>query len=67
MKIDNDVQRGEVEALVRELMDGEKGQKMRKKALDWKNKAEAAAGPNGQSYQNLDKLIKDLLLPKLSK
>ncbi|XP_027083745.2 UDP-glycosyltransferase 85A8-like [Coffea arabica] len=67
MEINNDVQRGEVEVFVRELMDGEKGQKMRNKALDWKNKGEAAAGPNGQSYQNLDQLIKDLLLPILSK
>ncbi|XP_027182234.1 UDP-glycosyltransferase 85A8-like [Coffea eugenioides] len=66
MEINNDVQRGEIEVLVRELMDGEKGQKMRNKALDWKNKGEAAAGPHGQSYQNLDQLINDLLLPILS-
>lgn len=65
MEIDNDVKRDEVELLVRELMDGEKGEKMRNKALEWKNKAEAAAGPNGQCFQNLDELINDFLLPKI--
>ncbi|KAL3515525.1 hypothetical protein ACH5RR_022427 [Cinchona calisaya] len=66
MEIDNYVKRDEVEMLVRELMDGEKGQKMRNKALDWKNKAAEAAGPNGSSYQNLDKLFKEFLLSKSS-
>ncbi|KAL3538672.1 hypothetical protein ACH5RR_002038 [Cinchona calisaya] len=62
MEIDNDVKRDEVEVLVRELMDGEKGQKMRNKALDWKKKAEEAVEPNGSSYDNLNKLFKERLL-----
>ncbi|KAL6560724.1 hypothetical protein OROGR_004283 [Orobanche gracilis] len=62
MEIDNDVKREEVEVLVREVMDGEKGGKMKGKALEWKRKAEEAAKPGGSSYLNLDKLIKEVLL-----
>ncbi|CAI9104058.1 OLC1v1002666C1 [Oldenlandia corymbosa var. corymbosa] len=62
MEIDNDVKRDEVEVLVRELMDGEKGQKMREKALEWKSKAEAAVkAPDGSSRRNLEKLLKEMV------
>ncbi|KAK3414351.1 hypothetical protein EUGRSUZ_L00503, partial [Eucalyptus grandis] len=59
MEIDNDVKRDEVEGLVRELMEGEKGKEMRKKAMEWKAKAEAAIMPGGTSYNNVDKLISE--------
>lgn len=63
MEIDNDVKRDEVEILVRELMEGEKGKEMKKKALEWKRKAEEATSiPNGSSYRNLDRLMKQVLL-----
>lgn len=62
MEIDNNVKRYEVEWLVRELVDGEKGKKMKEKALEWKRKAEEATAPGGSSYLNLDKLIKEALL-----
>ncbi|KAL1802065.1 hypothetical protein ACET3Z_030712 [Daucus carota] len=64
MEIDNDVKRYEVEKLVRELMDGEKGKKLKKNALEWKKKAEAAASPAGSASLNLDKLIKEVLIAK---
>ncbi|KAL8119772.1 hypothetical protein AgCh_017036 [Apium graveolens] len=57
MEIDNDVKRDEVEGLVRELMDGEKGKEMRKNALELKKKAQEAFVPGGSSLKNLDKLI----------
>lgn len=57
MEIDNDVKRDQVEKLVRELMDGEKGKKMKKKAMKWKEIAEKACGPGGSSSLNLDKLV----------
>ncbi|KAL0375991.1 UNVERIFIED_CONTAM: 7-deoxyloganetin glucosyltransferase [Sesamum calycinum] len=38
MEIDNNVKRGEVEALVKELMDGEKGKKMKEKPLTGRGK-----------------------------
>ena len=64
MEIDNNVQRDEVENLLRELMDGKKGSEMKKKVLEWKTKAEVATRPGGTSYQNLDKLIAEVLLTR---
>ncbi|KAF5192303.1 Udp-glycosyltransferase 85a8 [Thalictrum thalictroides] len=64
MEIDNNVKRDEVEVIVRELMEGEKGKRMMEKAMEWKKSAEEATKPGGSSYVNLDKLIKDVLLLK---
>ena len=63
MEIDNNVERGEVEKLVREMMEGEKGKSMKKAAMEWRTKAEEATDPCGTSYLNLDKLV-DILLRK---
>nr|GFA59687.1 UDP-glycosyltransferase 85C1-like [Tanacetum cinerariifolium] len=57
MEIGRNVKRGEVEKLVRELMEGVEGRKMRNKAMDWKKMAEIATGPNGSSSQNIEKLV----------
>ncbi|KAF7803730.1 7-deoxyloganetin glucosyltransferase-like [Senna tora] len=62
IEIENDVKREEVEKLVIELMEGEKGKKMRQSALEWKKIAEEDTKPGGSSYMNLDKLIKEVLL-----
>jgi len=62
MEIDNNVKRDEVDSLVRELMVGEKGKEMKKKAIDWKKLAEEAANSGGSSYVNLEKLIDQVLL-----
>ncbi|KAL8156014.1 7-deoxyloganetin glucosyltransferase-like [Apium graveolens] len=64
MEIDNNVKRDEVEELVRELMDGDKGKKFKKNAVEWKNKAEAAISSSGSSTKNLDKLVDEVLPPK---
>ncbi|GMQ02084.1 hypothetical protein CsSME_00048478 [Camellia sinensis var. sinensis] len=64
MVIDNDVKRDGVEKMVRELMEGEKGKKMKKKAMEWKRLAEKASGPDGSSSLNLDKLVNVLLSRK---
>nr|WAQ79834.1 iridoid UDP-glucosyltransferase [Gardenia jasminoides] len=66
MEIDSTVNRKEVEKVVRELMEGEKGKEIKKKTLEWKNKAEEAIKPGGSSYSNLDKMIEEVLLsPKI--
>ncbi|KAH7835029.1 hypothetical protein Vadar_022195 [Vaccinium darrowii] len=49
MEIDNNVRREEVERQVRELMEGEKGKEMKRKAVEWKDKAEEAARRGGSS------------------
>ncbi|GJM85034.1 hypothetical protein PR202_ga00762 [Eleusine coracana subsp. coracana] len=54
-----DVDRTEVAELVREVMGGgEKGREMRRRAAEWKEKAEAAAAlPGGSAWVNLDRLV----------
>ncbi|GLT49947.1 hypothetical protein SLA2020_234690 [Shorea laevis] len=62
-EINSDVKRDEVERLVRELMEEETGREMKKKALEWRRMAEAAAAsPSGSSAVNLDKVINEVLL-----
>ncbi|XP_029128496.1 7-deoxyloganetin glucosyltransferase isoform X2 [Cajanus cajan] len=67
IEIDANVKREEVEKLVNELMEGEKGKKMREKVMELKKKAEEDTRPGGRSYMNLDKVISDVLLKKMSK
>lgn len=62
MEIDNNVKRDEVDSLVREMMVGAKGKEMKKKALDWKRKAEEATVAGGSSHVNLEKMISEVLL-----
>ncbi|KAK1440282.1 hypothetical protein QVD17_06107 [Tagetes erecta] len=61
MEIDTDVKREEVEAQVREMMDGESGKMMKSNALEWKKKAEEAVAIDGSSYLNFEKLVSVLL------
>jgi UDP:flavonoid glycosyltransferase YjiC (YdhE family) len=60
MEIDKNVKREEVGMLVKELMEGEKGAKMRENAMEWKRLAEEAVGPKGTSSINLDKFINEI-------
>ncbi|KAE8665724.1 7-deoxyloganetin glucosyltransferase [Hibiscus syriacus] len=61
MEVNPDVNRNDVEALVKEMIGGENGKKMKDKALDWKNKAEVATDVAGSSYNNFDKFIEQVL------
>ncbi|XP_048139949.1 7-deoxyloganetin glucosyltransferase-like [Rhodamnia argentea] len=62
LEIGSDVKREEVGKLVRELMtEGEKGKKMKKRAMEWKELAAQAVGPHGSSSISLDMLINDIL------
>ncbi|KAB5551596.1 hypothetical protein DKX38_008907 [Salix brachista] len=61
MEIDNNVKRDNVKKLVTELMEGEKSEKMKKKATEWRKLAEVASGASGSSSMNLDKLVKEVL------
>ncbi|KAL0335105.1 UNVERIFIED_CONTAM: 7-deoxyloganetin glucosyltransferase [Sesamum radiatum] len=62
LEIEGEVERETVGELVKVLMEGEKGKEMRKQALEWKDKAQAAAKPGGSSYHNLEFLINEILL-----
>ncbi|KAB1213207.1 UDP-glycosyltransferase 85A1 [Morella rubra] len=64
LEIDNDVKRDEVEKLVRELMEGEKGKRMKKKVMEWKNLAVEATGAHGSSSVNLNNFVNEVLLSR---
>ncbi|KAJ8765536.1 hypothetical protein K2173_014658 [Erythroxylum novogranatense] len=61
MEVNPDVKREEVANLVREMMEGDDGKRMRKKTLDWKKKAEEATDIGGSSYIGFDRLIREAL------
>ncbi|XP_042495867.1 7-deoxyloganetin glucosyltransferase-like [Macadamia integrifolia] len=61
-EMDNNVKRDEVEKLVRELMEGDKGKEVKTKAMVWKKKAEEATSPDGSSLLNFDNLVDEILL-----
>ncbi|PON94065.1 UDP-glucuronosyl/UDP-glucosyltransferase [Trema orientale] len=63
MEIDKNAKRGEIELLVRELLEGEKGQVMKKKAMEWEKLAQdATISLTGSSCLNLDEMINRVLL-----
>ncbi|KAE8684675.1 7-deoxyloganetin glucosyltransferase [Hibiscus syriacus] len=61
MEINPDVKLDDVESLVREMMEGDDGQRIRQKALEWKKKAEAAINNRGSSLTNFDRMIQEIL------
>jgi UDP:flavonoid glycosyltransferase YjiC (YdhE family) len=61
MEINHDVKRDEIEALVKEVMEGDKGKAMRQKTLEWKQKAVETTDIGGSSYQSFERLIKEAL------
>ncbi|PKU70888.1 7-deoxyloganetin glucosyltransferase-like [Dendrobium catenatum] len=63
LEIDNNVKRKEVEELIREMMAGEKkGKEIQKKAMEWKESAVKATGPDGASLVNFERMINEVLL-----
>ncbi|XP_015865857.3 7-deoxyloganetin glucosyltransferase-like [Ziziphus jujuba] len=63
MEIENDAKRHQIESLVRELMDGDKGREMKTKALEWRKLAlEASTSPHGSSVLNLDDMVNRVCL-----
>ncbi|KAI3763222.1 hypothetical protein L1987_53675 [Smallanthus sonchifolius] len=62
MEMGNIVKRDEVEKLIRELMTGVEGERMRKKAMEWKKMAEIASGPNGSSSLDVEKLANEIIM-----
>ncbi|KAL0331039.1 UNVERIFIED_CONTAM: 7-deoxyloganetin glucosyltransferase [Sesamum angustifolium] len=63
LEISKDFKKEEVGAAVRELLDGENGREMKKRAMDWKKQAaEATASPHGSSSVSLERLVKEVLL-----
>lgn len=61
IEVNEDVKHGEIEDLVNEMIQGDKGKQMRRKALEWKKKAEETTAVGGPSYKNFDRFIKEAL------
>ncbi|KAF9610040.1 hypothetical protein IFM89_019768 [Coptis chinensis] len=64
MEIDKNVNRDDVERILREFVEGEKGKGMKKKAIEWKKSAEDSTKPGGTSYLNFEKIVKEVLVQK---
>lgn len=61
VEVNHDVKRKEIESLVKEMIEGDSGKRMRQKALEWKDIAEAATNIGGSSYNDFEKFIKEAL------
>ncbi|KAM1268016.1 hypothetical protein ACFX2I_000370 [Malus domestica] len=61
MELSPDVKRHEIKALVKEMLEGEGGMKIRGKAKEWKKKAVEATDVGGSSYNNIERLFKEAL------
>ncbi|KAK4761683.1 hypothetical protein SAY87_029567 [Trapa incisa] len=62
IEMSHDVKRDEVASLVRELMGGEEGKKLKKRALELKKSTEEAAGPSGTSSNAFHRLVLETFL-----
>ncbi|CAL5035010.1 unnamed protein product [Urochloa decumbens] len=62
VEIGGEVRRDEVAAIIKEAMEGEKGNQMRQCAEEWKVKAVEAARPGGPAETNLNRVIDEVLL-----
>ncbi|CAE5964550.1 unnamed protein product [Arabidopsis arenosa] len=59
---EKEVKRERVEAVVKDLMDGEKGMRLREKVVEWRCTAEeASAPPLGSSYVNFETVVNKVL------
>ncbi|KAI3737276.1 hypothetical protein L2E82_27273 [Cichorium intybus] len=61
MEIEKKLNRYDVEKLVKALMEGIEGKRMREKAMEWKKLAEIAADCNGSSSLNINELANEII------
>ncbi|XP_038974690.1 7-deoxyloganetin glucosyltransferase-like isoform X1 [Phoenix dactylifera] len=66
MEIDQEVKREQVKGLIKELMEGDRGQEVRKSVMKWKEMAKQATSQGGSSYANMERLIIDLNPEKIA-
>jgi hypothetical protein len=65
MEIGGEVRWGELAEMIGEVMCGEKGREMHRRAAEWKEKAVAATlVPGGPAEGNLGKVVNEVLLSK---
>ncbi|WOL08712.1 hypothetical protein Cni_G17465 [Canna indica] len=61
LEVNEEVRREEVEMLIREVMEGDKGKEMKRKVLEWKERAVKVAKPGGASWKNLERMIGEII------
>ncbi|XP_057970622.1 7-deoxyloganetin glucosyltransferase-like [Malania oleifera] len=57
MAVEKEVRREEIVRVVREMMGGEKGKKVKERVSKWKKAAEAATAKGGKSYANFEEVV----------
>ncbi|KAG0471201.1 hypothetical protein HPP92_015747 [Vanilla planifolia] len=60
VEMEGEVKREVVERMVKEVMEGEKGLEMRRRAREWKEVAEAAVAQGGSSFAGMERLVHHL-------
>ena len=66
MEIGGKVERDEVNSVIREVMEGDKGKEMKRMVMEWKEKATVAALPGGPSWVNLERVVNEVLAVSLA-
>ncbi|OAY57797.1 UDP-glucose iridoid glucosyltransferase [Manihot esculenta] len=61
LQLENELERNEIEKVVRRLMVDEEGEEIRKRAEDLKEKVEACFKKGGSSYNSISKLVEFML------
>ncbi|XP_040385902.1 (R)-mandelonitrile beta-glucosyltransferase-like [Oryza brachyantha] len=61
-EVGESIEREAVARMVREVMGEDRGKEMRRRAMEWKEKAAMAVAPGGSSWVNLEKLVKEMFL-----
>ncbi|CAI0474566.1 unnamed protein product [Linum tenue] len=59
VELSHDVKRNEVVDAIEEMMSGEEGKAMKRKALEWRKKAREAVGVEGSSFNNFMRFVED--------
>nr|CAB3450142.1 unnamed protein product [Digitaria exilis] len=67
VELGEDPSREEAEAAIRQVMEGKRGEELRRPAAEWKEKAALATRPGGSAWVNLEKVVNEVLAPLIDK
>ncbi|CAK9320580.1 unnamed protein product [Citrullus colocynthis] len=59
LELNDDIKCTDLIAILKEIMEGDKGKELRQNAVEWKRRADKAAAVDGSSYSNFNRLIKE--------
>lgn len=59
VELNDDVKCTDLIAILKEIMEGDKGKELRQNAVEWKRRADKATAVDGSSYRNFNRLIKE--------